>query len=95
MKNLHLYKFDNFSQNGEDGIIEEILIRSFSEKKINKNQNTFDNVTNSVEKSNVSDVVENEIIENQTNSFDDNIINERNTISRFLFLKNFNKFKAN
>ena len=51
MKNLHLYKFDNYSQNGEDGIIKEILNRSFSDKKINtvefgagdieKNSNTF------------------------------------------------------
>ena len=56
MKNLHLYKFDNFSQNGEDGIIEEILIRSFSEKKLNivefgagdieKNSNTFNLINN-------------------------------------------------
>ena len=63
MKNLHLYKFDNYSQNGEDGIIKEILNRSFSDKKINtvefgagdieKNSNTFnlikdDKVNNAV-----------------------------------------------
>ena len=48
----------------------------FSEEKLNKKKNTFDNITNSIEKSNVSDVVENEIIENQTNSFDDNINSE-------------------
>ncbi len=48
----------------------------FSEEKLNKKKNTFDNITNSIEKSNVSDVVENEIIENQTNSFNDNINSE-------------------
>ena len=48
----------------------------FSDEKLNKKKNTFDNITNSIEKSNVSDVVENEIIENQTNSFDDNINSE-------------------
>ena len=56
MKNLHLYKFDKYSQNGEDGIIEEILNRSFSQKKINtvefgagdieKNSNTFNLIKN-------------------------------------------------
>jgi len=50
--------------------------KGFAEEKLNKKKNTFDNITNSIEKSNVSDVVENEIIENQTNSFDDNINSE-------------------
>ena len=48
----------------------------FAEKKLNKKKNTFDNITNSIEKSNVSDVVENEIIENQTDGLDDNINSE-------------------
>ena len=43
-------------------------MKGFYEEKLNKNKNTFDNITNSIEKSNISDVVENEIIENQTNS---------------------------
>ncbi len=48
----------------------------FAEEKLNKKKNTYDNISNSIEKSNVSDVVENEFIENQTNSFDDNINSE-------------------
>ena len=47
-----------------------------AEEKINNKKNTFDYITNLIEKSNVLDVVENEIIENQTNSFDDNINSE-------------------
>lgn len=51
MKNLHKFKFDEYSQNGEDGVINEILKRSFENKKLNvvefgagdieKNSNTF------------------------------------------------------
>ena len=50
-RNLHKFKFDLHSQNGEDGVIEEILKRSFKNKKINtvefgagdieKNSNTY------------------------------------------------------
>lgn len=35
MKNLHKYKYDIHSQQGEDGIINEILKRSFKKGKIN------------------------------------------------------------
>ena len=35
MKNLHKFKFDEYSQNGEDGVINEILKRSFENKKLN------------------------------------------------------------
>ena len=35
MKNLHKYKYDIHSQQGEDGIINEILKRSFKKEKIN------------------------------------------------------------
>ena len=35
MKNLHKFKFDVYSQNGEDGIINEILKRSFENRKLN------------------------------------------------------------
>ena len=48
----------------------------FAEEKLNKKKNTYDNTSNSIDKSNVLDVVENEIIENQSNSFDDNINSE-------------------
>ena len=51
MKNLHKFKFDVCSQNGEDGVINEILKRSFKNKKLNivefgagdieENSNTF------------------------------------------------------
>ena len=34
----------------------------FSEEKLNKNKNTFDNITNSIKKDNITDVVENEIM---------------------------------
>ena len=55
-RNLHKFKFDAHSQNGEDGVIEEILKRSFKNKKINtvefgagdieKNSNTFNLILN-------------------------------------------------
>ena len=55
-RNLHKFKFDIHSQNGEDGVIEEILKRSFKNKKINtvefgagdieKNSNTFNLILN-------------------------------------------------
>ena len=56
MKNLHKFKFDVYSQNGEDGIINEILKRSFENRKLNvvefgswdieKNSNTFNLIKN-------------------------------------------------
>jgi len=56
MINLHLYKYNNFSQNGEDGIIEKILEISFKNKKVNtcefgsgdieENSNTFNLIKN-------------------------------------------------
>ena len=56
MKNLHKFKFDEYSQNGEDGVINEILKRSFENKKLNvvefgagdieKNSNTFNLLKN-------------------------------------------------
>ncbi|MDA9734738.1 DUF4115 domain-containing protein [SAR116 cluster bacterium] len=66
----------------------------FSEK-LNKKQNTFDNITNSIEKSNILDVVENEIIENQTNSFDDNINNEDLSLSSTTSLSGNNENNDN
>lgn len=51
MKNLHNFRFDVYSQNGEDGVINEILKRSFENRKLNlvefgaghieENSNTF------------------------------------------------------
>ena len=56
MKNLHKFKFDVYSQNGEDGVINEILKRSFGNKKLNvvefgsgnieENSNTFNLIKN-------------------------------------------------
>ena len=69
---------DNLSFSSELKTQPSVLDKNegFAEEKLNKKKNTFDNITNSIEKSNVSDVVENEIIENQTNSFDNNINSE-------------------
>ena len=51
MKNLHKFRFDVYSQNGEDGVINEILKRSIENRKLNvvefgagdieENSNTF------------------------------------------------------
>ncbi len=56
MKNLNKFKFDAHSQNGEDGVINEILKRSFESKKLNvvefgsgdieENSNTFNLIKN-------------------------------------------------
>ena len=69
---------DNLSFSSELKTQPSVLDKNegFAEEKLNKKKNTFDNITNSIEKSNVSDVAENEIIENQTNSFDNNISSE-------------------
>ena len=56
MRNLHKFRFDVYSQNGEDGIINEILKRSFENRKLNvvefgagdieENSNTFNLIKN-------------------------------------------------
>jgi hypothetical protein len=55
-RNLHKFRFNAYSQNGEDGVIVEILKRSFRNKQINtvefgsgdieKNSNTFNLIKN-------------------------------------------------
>ena len=66
-----------------------------TEEKLNKKKNTFDNITNSLEKSNVSDVTENEIIENKTDSFDDNINSDDLTQSSVTTLNGNNENNDN
>ena len=67
----------------------------FTEEKLNKKKKTFDNITNSLEKSNVSDVTENEIIENKTDSFDDNINSDDLTQSSITTLNGNNENNDN